>query len=331
MPSTTLEYPAEPYSSVKRFNARGTYLDHHPAKFKRRVLIKDIGSHELETIHSILNASPILHVSFNTDASPFPMILPMIGFVGSFDRPSADVGDVLDLYLHGYVSSRLMRMSRGTKNSSSGDDSAIESSPSASPASSNNNDDNTTTGGLPISVAASFVDGLVLTTTPNGHVYNYRSAVVFGYASVVDDDEEKQWAMRKTTDSVVPGQWDSLVLPLAKKELASVSVLRVKIKTGSAKIRTGMPSSTPDETIGEDETADNSSTVDGTETTRSHKDVWKGVLPVYQTVGEPISTPNRKGMAVPEHIVDFRRCFNDASKAYATEAAEKPMVAKKKH
>lgn len=284
------------------------------------MLTKDTGSHELETIHSILNASPILHVSFNTESSPFPMILPMIGFVGSFDRPSADLGDVLDLYLHGYVSSRLMRMSRGTKNNSGGD-SAIESSTSASSVSSN--DDGAA--GLPVSVAASFVDGLVLTTTPNGHVYNYRSAVVFGYASVVDDDEEKLWAMRKTTDSVVSGQWDSLVLPLAKKELASVSVLRVKIKTGSAKIRTGLPSPTPDET-GED---NGDSTVDGPET-RSHKDVWKGVLPVYQTVGEPISTPNRKGMPVPEHIIDYRRCFNDASKAYATEAAEKPMPTKKK-
>ena len=26
----------------------------------------------------------------------------MIGQMGSFDRPSADLGDVLDLYLHGY-------------------------------------------------------------------------------------------------------------------------------------------------------------------------------------------------------------------------------------
>lgn len=228
------------------------------------------------------------------------MILPMIGFVGSFSRPSADLGDVLDLYLHGYVSSRLMRLSCGTKN----DDSAIES-----PASSEDED----TSGLPVSVAASFVDGLVLTTTPNGHVYNYRSAVVFGYANIVEDDEEKLWAMQKTTESVVPGQWDSLVLPLAKSELASVSVLRVKIKTGSAKIRTGPPSSTPDETEDNDSTCTN----------RTHKDVWKGVLPVYQTIGEPVATSDREGMPIPAHITSYRRCFNDASEAYAAEAATK--------
>jgi hypothetical protein len=42
----------------------------------------------------------MLHVSFNDPNSPFPAMLPMIGQMGSFDRPSADLDDVLDLYLH---------------------------------------------------------------------------------------------------------------------------------------------------------------------------------------------------------------------------------------
>ncbi|ROV87415.1 hypothetical protein VMCG_10716 [Cytospora schulzeri] len=269
MPSITLEYPKEPYST-----------------------------HELETIHQIINSSPILHVSFNTDSSPFPMILPMIGFMGSYDRPSADIGDVLDLYLHGYVSHRLLRLSRGTKKPKG--DSAADST-------------STTSGseerppGLPVSVAASHVDGFVLTSTPNGHVYNYRSAVVFGYASVVEDNEEKLWAMENTTNSVVPDRWNNVVLPLAKSELASVGVLRVKVKTGSAKIRTGPPSAG---------------------TGDADMSVWKGVLPIYQTVGEPVPTPDRKNMDVPTHITEFREGCNVASRNYAIEAAVKPMVNK---
>ncbi len=43
----------------------------------------------------------MLHVSFQPDNSPFPAVLPMIGQMGSFARPSADLGEVLDLYLHG--------------------------------------------------------------------------------------------------------------------------------------------------------------------------------------------------------------------------------------
>lgn len=133
-----------------------------------------------------------------------------------------------------------MRLARGADDTHTSHDSAIVSSTSST----------TTTGqdetaaGLPVSVAASFVDGSVLTTTPNGHVYNYRSAVVFGYASMVDDGDEKLWAIRKTTESLLAGHWDNLVLLLAKSELASVSVL-IKIKTGSAKIRTDLPSATP--------------------------------------------------------------------------------------
>lgn len=227
------------------------------------------------------------------------MIIPMIGFMGSFARPSADLGDVLDLYLHGYVSNRLMRLSRNPRGSSASD-SALETS------SSSECDEDPV--GLPVSIAASYVDGLVLTSTPNGHVYNYRSAVLFGHASLVEDDDEKLWAMENTTNSVVPGRWDNVVLPLARSELASTSVLRVTIKTGSAKIRTGPPS---------------------VETGDGDMSVWRGVLPVYSCVGEPIPTPDREDMAVPSHITDFRREFNETARAYATEAAGRIMEVKK--
>ena len=296
MPSITLEYPKEPYSTVKRFNSRGKSLGSSSSLTR---LNGSTGTHELETIHSIINSSPILHVSFNTDSSPFPMILPMIGFMGSYDRPSADLGDVLDLYLHGYVSHRLMRLSRGARKTD--DDSAVESSSSSS-------ESEDASPGLPVSVAASHVDGFVLTSTPNGHVYNYRSAVVFGYASMVEDNEEKLWAMEHTTNSVVPDRWNNIVQPLAKSELASVGVLRVRIKTGSAKIRTGPPSP---------------------ETGDADMGVWRGVLPIYQTIGEPVPTPDRKEMDVPAHIAEFRKDFNEASRDYAVEAAVTPMATKK--
>ena len=83
MPIRELQYPVEPYSKVNR--------------------LKDRGDYSLETIHQIVNSCPMLHVSFQPPDSPFPAVLPMIGQMGSFDRPSADLGDVLDLYLHGCV------------------------------------------------------------------------------------------------------------------------------------------------------------------------------------------------------------------------------------
>ncbi len=32
--------------------------------------------------------------------------------MGSFERPSAGIGEPMDVYLHGYVSSRIMNMAR---------------------------------------------------------------------------------------------------------------------------------------------------------------------------------------------------------------------------
>ncbi|KAL8305892.1 hypothetical protein RB601_009234 [Gaeumannomyces tritici] len=162
MPRVELEYPKEAVNSVKRSSDRGVYA--------------------LRTIHQIINSSRLVHVSFNVPDSPFPVTLPMIGQMGSFARPSADEGDVLDLYLHGYVSARMTNLSR--KGTSDGQEDGA--------------------GGIPVCISASHVDGLVLALSPFASSYNYRSAVLFGYAVLVSDEEERLYAMELITDSVVP-------------------------------------------------------------------------------------------------------------------------------
>lgn len=97
----------------------------------------------------------------------------MIGVMGSFDYPSANLEEPMDCYLHGYVSSRIMKLARESEQ------------------------------GLPVCVAATKVDGLVLSLTPNSHSYNYRSAILHGYAKAVETTEEKLYAMRLITNSVV--------------------------------------------------------------------------------------------------------------------------------
>ncbi|KAI0434162.1 hypothetical protein F5Y09DRAFT_337849 [Xylaria sp. FL1042] len=230
MPSEELQYPTKPYSKVNRYDVRASYA--------------------LKTIHELVNTSPILQVSFTTPDSPFPMMLPMIGQMGSFARPSSDLGDVLELYLHGYVSSRLINLSRKSSDGSSdGSSENGEAEPS----------------GLPITVGAAHVDGLVLSLTPNSHSYNYRSAVVFGHAELVADPEERRWAMELITNSVVRDRYRHTRVPPNNAEMQSTSILRVKIASGSAKLRSGMPS---------DEKAD---LADAALLGR----VWTGVVPVH--------------------------------------------------
>ncbi|KAK3682534.1 hypothetical protein B0T22DRAFT_287055 [Podospora appendiculata] len=261
MPRHELEYPKEPFSTVKRLSDRGRY--------------------NLEGIHRIVNTAPLLHVSFSSPNSPFPAILPMIGQMGSFARPSSDLGDVLDLYLHGYVSSRLINLSRDTSKS---DEATI---------------------GLPVAVAASHIDGLVLALTPNSHSYNYRSAVLFGHAQLVTDVAEKLYAMELITNSVVPGRWANSRIPPNAAEMQSTSVLRVRIATGSAKIRSGMP---------HDERGD-------LEDEALLDRVWTGVVPVYQTLGEPVPGPYNKVADVPAYLQQYVMEGNADVKSAAEEAA----------
>ncbi|TKA62260.1 hypothetical protein B0A49_06608, partial [Cryomyces minteri] len=144
-----------------------------------------------------LNSSPVVHVSFppsrEPDADPFPAILPMIGVMGSFESPGATLEDPMDLYLHGYVSSRLMRLSASASSSDSDDNGGSDSHDQ----------------GLPVSVAATKMDGIVLALTPNNHSYNYRSAILHGFARPVTSAEEKLWAMELLTNNIVPGRWSS--------------------------------------------------------------------------------------------------------------------------
>ncbi|KAH7310328.1 hypothetical protein BKA65DRAFT_518864 [Rhexocercosporidium sp. MPI-PUGE-AT-0058] len=265
---------------------------------------KHQADYSLQKIHSIINTSPVLHVSFSPGPNdPFPVILPMIGQMGSFSRPSAALGDILDCYLHGYVSSRIMNLAR--------------SSTSTTPSSSNSPDtpSEPTSQGLPVCISASLVTGVVLTLTPNSHNYNYRSSILFGHASLVSTPEEKLYAMELITNSVVPSRWENTRVPPNAAEMGSTCILRVKVHSGSAKVREGGPLDEKGDT-GDEETVGR---------------VWTGVLPLWEQLGEPVPGPYNKVKEVPEHVTAYREEFNRERKKYAEEAArmDAPVPGKK--
>ncbi|KAF1989520.1 hypothetical protein K402DRAFT_274370 [Aulographum hederae CBS 113979] len=184
----TQEYPQTAANKVNRYGNRANY--------------------DAEFIHGLVNTTPVLHVSFNPEpGSLTPIILPMIGQVGQY--PGDEEPHV---YLHGYVSSRIMKM---------GADSTSE--------------------GLPLCVAATKIDGYVLALTPNSHSYNYRSAVLQGTATVITDLEERLWAMHLVTNSVVADRWENTRVPPDNVELQSTRIMKMKITTASAKVRDGGP------------------------------------------------------------------------------------------
>jgi uncharacterized protein len=137
--------------------------------------------------------------------------------------------------------------------------------------------------GQRVCVTVTHMDGLVAARSVFSHSVNYRSAVVFGTAAVVKDEDERWQALRLITDHLIPGRWAAARQPTAK-ELAATAVLSLPLAEASVKVRTGMPA---------DETED------------YDLDVWAGVLPISVSFGEPQPDPKlRDEIPLPAHIRD---------------------------
>ncbi len=135
--------------------------------------------------------------------------------------------------------------------------------------------------GQQICVAVTHLDGLVCARAAFSHSVNYRSAVIFGAATLVRDDAQRLAALRAVTQQLIPGRWEALRKP-TRKELAATVVLALPLAEASVKIRTGPP-------------ADDPADLDA--------GVWAGVVPITMAFGEPEPDPALSpGIGVPDHI-----------------------------
>jgi uncharacterized protein len=137
--------------------------------------------------------------------------------------------------------------------------------------------------GQEVCVTVTHLDGLVCARSVFNHSMNYRSAMIYGVATLLTDKAERVEALRIITEHLTPGQW-SYARPPSAKELAATSVMALPLAESSVKIRNAGPSDEP-----EDYAAD----------------VWAGVVPVTVSFGEPEPDVQlRPGIATPEHIRD---------------------------
>jgi nitroimidazol reductase NimA-like FMN-containing flavoprotein (pyridoxamine 5'-phosphate oxidase superfamily) len=100
--------------------------------------------------------------------------------------------------------------------------------------------------GVEMCLTVTLLDGLVLARSAFHHSMNYRSVVLFGTATRVDDTAEKLTALKAFTDHVVPDRWAE-VRPPNPQELAGTLVLVLPITEASAKVRTGPPIDAPED------------------------------------------------------------------------------------
>ena len=138
--------------------------------------------------------------------------------------------------------------------------------------------------GVAVCITVTLLDGLVLARSVFNHSMNYRSVVILGTASLVDDAAEKLAALRALSEHIIPGRWDDARQP-NEKELKATSVLRLPITEFSAKVRVGPPV---------DDEEDYSFPT------------WAGLIPLDVTVGTAIRD-ERCEQDLPAYLMNYSR------------------------
>lgn len=140
--------------------------------------------------------------------------------------------------------------------------------------------------GIDVCIAVTLVDGLVLARSAFHHSVNYRSVVIFGRASTVEEKEAKLAALFAFSEHVIPGRWNDVREP-TEQELKATTVLSLPLLEVSAKVRTGPP-------------------IDDEEDYALN--VWAGVLPLRMIAGEPINDPRLpESIEPPAYTLKYRR------------------------
>ena len=138
--------------------------------------------------------------------------------------------------------------------------------------------------GIPVCVTVTLLDGLVLARSIFNHSMNYRSVVILGTATLIDDPVEKIAALRALSEHILPQRWDDSRQP-NEKELKATSVLRIPIDEFSAKVHVGPPiDDEPDYSF----------------------PTWAGVIPLDTRVGAPIRD-ERCQREFPEYLRNYTR------------------------
>ncbi len=98
----------------------------------------------------------------------------------------------------------------------------------------------TVASGAAICVTVTLLDGIVLARSAFHHSMNYRSVVLFGLGSAVEDPEEKLEALLAIVDHMAAGRSED-ARPPTESELRATAVVRLPIVEASAKVRSGGP------------------------------------------------------------------------------------------
>lgn len=158
--------------------------------------------------------------------------------------------------------------------------------------------------GTPAQLTVSHLDGLVLARSGFNHSANYRSAMCFGTARIIDDPEQKAVALRSVIDRFYPGRSAGL-RPITPQEAKATTVIGMEIEQASAKVRA--------KGVGDDEED-------------FALPIWAGVVPVRTVLGEvepcsrlvdgvkqpPELSLYARGNTLDQSLLDAQRAYEEA-------------------
>ncbi len=123
--------------------------------------------------------------------------------------------------------------------------------------------------GSPACLTVSHLDALVLARSGFNHSANYRSAMCFGTARLIEDEAEKAAALIAVVDRFYPERAATL-RPVSAQESKATTVIKMTIEDASAKIAGGNVEDEPED--------------------YAHQ-VWAGIIPVRTVLEGEVPCP----------------------------------------
>jgi uncharacterized protein len=168
---------------------------------------------------------------------------------------------------------------------------------------------------LPVCVAVSHIDGLVLARCGFKHTLLYRSVMAFGHAAPIGDPAEKRRVLDRFIDRLYPGRSREL-RAISAEELAATSVMAMTIEQATAKI------SSPQARGGGIGVIEKEADYDAA--------VWAGVIPIHSVSG-PIAADARLKVdpAPPPNVAPYAEgaCFDAVLRQMAARQEGSALIA----
>ena len=141
--------------------------------------------------------------------------------------------------------------------------------------------------GTDLAVSITELNAVVAARSTYESSMHYRSAVIFGKARVLQDDE-KLAALREISDAILPGR-SAEVRDSSSKELLATLIVELPLTEFSLKISNGPVKDNPAD-LGQG--------------------VWAGIIPLITRAGEPrAADAEAESLPLPESVRDFQKRF----------------------